>query len=341
MNWSDALSEPAGPIGLDPDEGAREIAPPLFASTGLHLVIVGILIALSLGTETKPPDAEKPPVTVELREPRLAEPPAALRQQPTAIPKRALPAPPPEDRSLRMQPNPDPGSRTPTASKPPLVPPDGRTQTDGRKAGGLMGGPLPEPTPGFPDQEQRGEPSQDQSIDARLRSFRSAVEKLGVPSAGGPKGGGSGSGGMDMPELPPTGFGVGNLEFEGRDYDWTDYYRAICWPILRAWYARLYLTSGSFEKWAATVRSTMLNHQVKVRFTIQSSGEVTDVAVELPSGCPPLDQSATDALRAVILPKLPPDFARSSETVHARFIMEGDTRWIASSLEPYIRMWGL
>lgn len=144
-----------------------------------------------------------------------------------------------------------------------------------------------------------------------------------------------------MPELPPTGFGMGNLEFEGQDYDWSDYYRAIYWPILRAWYYRLYLTSGSFEKWAATVRSTMLHHQVKVRFTIQTSGQVTDISVELPSGCDPLDQSASDALRAVILPKLPSDFKRSSETVHARFLMEGDTRFVASSLEPYIRAWGL
>ena len=144
-----------------------------------------------------------------------------------------------------------------------------------------------------------------------------------------------------MPELPPTGFGVGNLEFEGRDYDWTDYYRAIYWPILRAWYLRLYLTSDSFNKWAYSARSNMLNHQVKIRFTIQASGQVTDISVELPSGCDPLDLSATDALRAVVLPKLPADFSRSSETVHARFLMEGDARMVASSLEPYIRAWGL
>jgi TonB family protein len=341
MNWSDALSEPARPLGLDPGDDAHPIAPPLFASTGLHLFVLGVLIALSIRNAPSRPAEEKPPVTVELQEPRARpEPPPALRSQPPS-PKRALPVPPRENLPLRMQPAPDPGSKSPSTSKPPLAPPDGRAQTDGRAAGGRMGGPLPNPTPGFPDEESRGERDPNESIESRLRNFRSAVQKLGVPSAGGPKGGGTGSGGLDMPDLPPTGFGFGNLQFEGNDYDWTPYGRAIYWPILRAWYARLYLTAGSFEKWAASVRSTMLDHQVQVRFTIQASGEVTDIMIEGPSGCQPLDQSATDALRAVILPKLPADFSRASETVHARFIMEGDTRWVASSLEPYIRAWGL
>ena len=33
-----------------------------------------------------------------------------------------------------------------------------------------------------------------------------------------------------------------------------------------------------------------------------------------------------DALREVILPPLPPEFPRDQETVHARFIADGDVR---------------
>jgi outer membrane biosynthesis protein TonB len=337
MNWSDALSEPARPRGLDTDETASEIGPPLFASTGLHLVVVGILLALSLRSEPKTAP-EPPPVTVELREPKATVPPPALQHPPIAS-RRALPTPPRSDAQLRMEPVPPAGSKTPTPSTPTLAPPDSRTTTDGRKAGGAMGGPLPSPTPGFPDEGAGGADPQEKSLDARLRSFRNALQRQGPP--GGSKGGGSGSGGIDMPELPATGFGVGNLRFEHDDWNYEDYGRQIYWVILKAWYQRLYLTAGSFEKWAASVRSTMLDHQVQVRFTIQVSGEVTDIAVEVPAGCPPLDQSATDALRAVVLPKLPADYPRASETVHARFIMEGDTRGVAASIEPYLRLWGM
>ena len=55
-------------------------------------------------------------------------------------------------------------------------------------------------------------------------------------------------------------------------------------------------------------------------FTIQRNGEVTGIILEGPSGCYPLDDSALDALREVILPPLPKDFPRDQETVHARFI---------------------
>jgi TonB family protein len=343
MNWSDALTE-TGPSRAQDHDAVREVKQPLAASMVLHLAVVGILVALSLGAPAQPEDPADV-VPIELRETLPvppAEPPPALRQQPRA-PRQAVPLPPPpSSQELRMKGSDAGGAKAQSQPKlAPSAPPDQAKKPDGRTAGGQMGGPLPVPTPGFPDDARGGETSQDQSIESRLRNFRKAVERQGVPAPGGPRGGGSGSGGIDMPDLPPTGFGVGNFEFESRDYDWGNYYRAIYWPILREWYARLYLTAGSFEKWAASVRSTMLDHQVKIRFTIQASGEVTGVMVELPSGCQPLDQSATDALRAVVLPKLPADFPRSSETVHARFLMEGDTRAIEAGLEPYLRAWGM
>ena len=50
----------------------------------------------------------------------------------------------------------------------------------------------------------------------------------------------------------------------------------------------------------------------------------TFIAVESPSACLALDDSATDALAEVILPPLPADFPRDRETVHGRFIARGE-----------------
>ena len=136
-----------------------------------------------------------------------------------------------------------------------------------------------------------------------------------------------------MPNLPSTGFGVGNLEFEGRDYDWENYGRQIHGIIWRAWHNRLLITASVFERWASENRSWLLDHQNAVRFTILKTGQVVDVAIETPSGCYPLDDSATDALKEVVLPPLPPDFQRDSETVHARFIAEGEIRVMKSFLQ--------
>ena len=47
----------------------------------------------------------------------------------------------------------------------------------------------------------------------------------------------------------------------------------------------------------------------------------------------PLDASAADALREVVLPPLPADFPRGSETVHGRFIATGDIRTMRRTLE--------
>ena len=105
-----------------------------------------------------------------------------------------------------------------------------------------------------------------------------------------------------MPQMPETGFGFGNLEFEGRDYDWANYGRQIYWVILRAWYRRLWTDSGVFERWASENRQWVLDHKSRVRFTIDRGGKVVDIAVEGPSGCYPLDDSAREALQEVVLP---------------------------------------
>lgn len=137
----------------------------------------------------------------------------------------------------------------------------------------------------------------------------------------------------ELSELPSTGFGVGNLVFETKDFDWYDYARQIYVAIWRAWHQRLYMTTDEFEKVAHATGDWYLNDQVAVRFTIERSGRVTGIAVELPSGWVPLDLSATDALGEVILPPLPEAFPKASETVHARFIAIGEVR----ALRPHLR----
>ncbi len=130
----------------------------------------------------------------------------------------------------------------------------------------------------------------------------------------------------DLSAVPSTGFGMGNLHFESGDYDWTNYARQIYWAIWRAWHNRLWATTDEFEGWAHKTRTWMLEHQAQVRFTIEDTGQVTGIAVELPSGCPPLDDASTDALAEVVLPPLPDDFPRAQETVHVRFIAIGPVR---------------
>jgi outer membrane biosynthesis protein TonB len=129
----------------------------------------------------------------------------------------------------------------------------------------------------------------------------------------------------DFSRLPYSGFGMGNLVFESRDYDWSDYGRQVYMAIWRAWHNRLWMTTDDFEKWAHRHRTYQLDHMTQVRFVIERNGQVTGIAQEAASGCDPLDASALEALAEVILPPLPPGFPRDREIVHARFLAQGRT----------------
>jgi hypothetical protein len=256
------------------------------------------------------------------------------------VPKRddiASRKPPPTTRPkpLRMEPVPEVGVTTNGAPK--KTPPTSAGRRDSAPAGGEASGPRTTPSPGVPPEAASSNETQTQDapkdILGRLREFKRAIEAPRPPSTSGTEGGGRGSGGVTMPNLPATGFGVGNLEFEGRDYDWENYGRQIHGIIWRAWHNRLLITSSVFERWAAENRTWILEHRNGVRFTILRSGQVVDVAIETPSGCYPLDDSATDALKEVVLPPLPADFQRDSETVHARFIAEGEIRTMKAFLQ--------
>ncbi len=142
----------------------------------------------------------------------------------------------------------------------------------------------------------------------------------------------------DLSSIPVSGFGVGNLEFESRDYDWSDYGRQIYVAIWRAWHNRLWATTDEFEKWAHLSGVWRLDHATRVRFVIERNGQVTGIVREAGSRCEPLDLSALVALEEVILPPLPAGFPREREVVHARFLAEGPVRGMRPTLNEYKSM---
>jgi len=178
----------------------------------------------------------------------------------------------------------------------------------------------------------------------RIRNFNRALQRaIAAQPPPGAGGGGGSSAGVFVPEpsaVPSSGFGVGNLVFESKDYDWSDYGRQIYMAIWRAWHNRLYLSLDNFERWGHQSGIWNLGHEVQVRFEIPRTGDVTGILIEADSGCVPLDRSAVDALDEVILPPLPSDFPRDIEIVHARFIAIGSIPAMRPSLT-YLKHQGL
>lgn len=136
----------------------------------------------------------------------------------------------------------------------------------------------------------------------------------------------------DPSEVAITGYGLGNLTFETADFDWSDYARSIYVEIWRAWHNRLLRLVNDFEKWSYQNREPLLQHSNQILFVIERSGEVSQILIETPSGCVPLDDSATQALEEVILPPLPELFPKDREIVHARFIANGEIRYMRPAL---------
>ncbi len=174
-------------------------------------------------------------------------------------------------------------------------------------------------------EESAGRPnesSRDMDIAKAIQDYGRALAQAREATPPSSSGGGAARNSFvpDPTGLPPSGFGVGNLTFESRNYDWTDYARQIYILIWKAWHYRLYLTTDEFEKWGYQSGEWMLRHRSEIRFVIERNGQVTGIIVETPSGCKPLDDSAADALAEVILPPLPADFPKDREVVHAAFI---------------------
>jgi hypothetical protein len=139
----------------------------------------------------------------------------------------------------------------------------------------------------------------------------------------------------DWSNLPATGQALGNLTFESGDFDWEDYGRQIYWIIWRTWHNRLLARVDDFEKWAQQNQTYFLDHVNAVRFTIESNGEISSIVLETESGSIPFDLSAVEGLDEAVLPPLPDDFPRGSETVHAHFIGHGAIGQMRRGLQEY------
>jgi hypothetical protein len=264
-----------------------------------------------------PPPPSPPPANVPFTVPPQSAPPRAdpvpMHEPDPRPPAQESPRP---DASQRARPPNDPGD--PSGSRGTSVVPPG----NGREA----------PAPGEPG---TGTDAGGGSFDLgkAMREFRDAA---GRGRSAEPLDRGRGQGTYvppDLSGLPTTGYGLGNFEYESKDYAWDDYHRQIYMAIWRAWHNRLLATVGDFELWKHRNGVWLLEHTSRVRFTIQRDGDLTGIAVEVPSGCPPLDVSAADALDEVVLPPLPSDFPRNQETVHVRFIAHGDISTMRRYLE--------
>lgn len=305
--------------------GRSGLGPPVAFSVLLHATLLFVLAALPGSGDTarveRPAAAERRPVEVSFAPLREPEPP-----QPAARPGRERR----RDEARLERPAPPPARAAPSRAETPSLS-SFAAESPGR---GAAGGPAAEPAEGSPEAEPGGGAGAERSrsLLARLRDFESSLAEKGLAPPGTPRGGGKGFGGLDLRDLPQTGFGVGNLEFETGSYDWADYGRQVYWIIWRAWHNRLYLTVDNFEKWAWN-GGFLLDHRSRIRFTIEANGDISDIALETPSGCAPLDRSAADALSEAVLPPLPPDFPKGRETVRARFIARGDIRYMRPTLQ--------
>jgi hypothetical protein len=310
------------------DEQVYRYLAALGTSLGIHVLLLALMAGLGIYSAASP--SANPPVpderiTFTLEQRPDEEEMALLLEAPRGSPQPAAGAAPRAE--VRQQ-----------AGEPEAVLPTGDTQAPVEPAT-----PVPESGADAASPEATAVPAP-QEPEGRPRDLRQAMLDVGRALADRPPGEAVSPGARrgsrhvitgDLSPLPGTGFGVHNLQFESRDFDWSDYGRQIYMAIWRAWHNRLWATSSEFEKWAHENQRWLIEHTSQVRFVIERSGQVTGIALERPAGCPPLDQSAIDALAEVILPPLPQDFPREREAVHGRFTAFGEIASMRTTLSHY------
>jgi hypothetical protein len=187
---------------------------------------------------------------------------------------------------------------------------------------------APAPSPGRPDGP---------SVDQRISDFGRALERTRDRTVASRPQQPRNTFEPDWASLPTTGQAIGNLTFESGDYDWSDYSRQIYFIIWRAWHNRLLARADDFEKWAQQNSIFMLDHINGVRFTIEGNGQIVDIVLERDSGSEPFDLSSIEGLDEALLPPLPADFPRATETVHVFFIGQGPVGSMRRALLEYKR----
>ena len=137
-------------------------------------------------------------------------------------------------------------------------------------------------------------------------NWRSAIKEIGkVASIGGNEG-------IDLSGIAggEKGFAeAGPLSFETQWYDWGEYAQSMISRIRVNWYNNM-----------PQLIRTGMQGVVTIRFTIQSSGRITDIEQLNSSGIPPYDFAARKAIElSSPLNPLPKDFPKPSERVTAMF----------------------
>jgi len=331
------------------------------ASGTIHALALVVAVVL-LTEAIPPPVPPEKPVSMTFVQPRpLVAPPPARRHASAPSPpptqsSQALPAPPPSMKAPIFKPQLTPPEPLPQPNRmgdqPPVPPPPKRTRetpppptesvpdtADERGAkprapaqAGVpdgVGQALPEGPAGVGAENSGGSGSP--ALGQRAGSFP-VPGAPGAPGLSQPGPGGEGSRFPGSGAKPPRrGIKLGvpfdtgiyqNFTPEHQDFDWTDYWPQMYYAILRAWYNRLLATSASFERAAYERGSDGLEGQVVLQFTIERSGNISRAVVLTPSAIVPLDDSARDALREVILPRLPDNFPYERENVTGTFRMD-------------------
>lgn len=141
------------------------------------------------------------------------------------------------------------------------------------------------------------------------------------PTASSPRRGG----GRFDPENFRLGGGFDDLQFESRDYNWSEYSTKAYFAVYRTWLGELWQATrrGAFSRDQSLGQLRNLDGRVLIRFVIDRQGNISEVEVLQPSSLPTLDQASAAALLRAILPPLPEDFPREKERATFRFLIGG------------------
>ncbi len=123
--------------------------------------------------------------------------------------------------------------------------------------------------------------------------------------------------------LEVKGAYFGDLRFDSRDYDWSDYHYKVYWAIYRAWLRELWNNRARFGRDQLIGNLDFLDGEVRIRFTLHRDGSVSGLEVLAPSVMPTLDQASLGSISGAVLPPLPDDFPRDSEGVTFRYMLRG------------------
>jgi TonB family protein len=115
----------------------------------------------------------------------------------------------------------------------------------------------------------------------------------------------------------------GDVQFDSKDYNWSDYTTKLYFAVYRAWLRELWGRVPRFERDQLQLDLARIEGEVVIHFVLHRDGGVTGIDVRRPSVLPTLDEASQAALQRAVIPPLPDDFPRNTEGVTFRFVMKG------------------